>query len=85
MTVTLPETRYARADDDIRIAYQVHGEGPLDVVAADGPAAHLEVEWENPAPARFFERLGSFARVVRFDRHGSGSHPLTLGWPRRRR
>jgi class 3 adenylate cyclase len=83
MTVTLPETRYARAGDDIRIAYQVHGEGPLDLVAAYGPAAHLEVEWENPALARFFERLGSFARVVRFDRRGTGlsdptSRPPTL-------
>ena len=83
MTVTLPATRYARAGGDVRIAYQVHGEGPLDLVVAYGPASHLEVEWENPALARFFERLGSFARVIRFDRRGTGlsdptSRPPTL-------
>ena len=39
MTVTLPGTRYARAGEAIRIAYQVHGEGPLDLVAVYGPAA----------------------------------------------
>ena len=72
MNLTLPETRYARTSDDVRVAYQVHGEGELDLVATFGPASHLEIVWESPAAARLLERLGAFARVVRFDRRGTG-------------
>ncbi len=72
MTITLPETRYARTGDGVRIAYQIHGDGPLELVAAFGPASHLDVVWEDAGAARFLERMGSFARVVRFDRRGTG-------------
>jgi len=74
---TLPETRYARSGD-VQIAYQVHGEGPLDAVWVGGPGAYLELVWENPGASRILERLGRFARVARFDRRGTGlSDPVT--------
>ena len=46
--------------------------GPVDLVLINGPASHLELIWEEPLTARCFERLGSFARVVMFDRRGTG-------------
>ena len=53
---TAPETRYARSGD-VQIAYQIHGEGALDLVHAGGPASHLDVIWENPGASRYLERL----------------------------
>lgn len=77
MLMELPNTEYARVGDS-EVAYQVYGDGPVDLVAVGGPAAHLEVVWENAEAARYLERLGSFARVVRFDRRGTGlSDPLS--------
>ena len=69
--VPMPTTRYATSGD-ASIAYQVVGDGPVDLVSIGGPASHLDLEWENPMAARVLERLGSFARVVRFDRRGTG-------------
>jgi pimeloyl-ACP methyl ester carboxylesterase len=70
-------TRYARSGD-ASIAYQVVGDGPIDLVLVLGFATHLELQWEAPALARFFERLGSFARLIIFDKRGSGlSDPVT--------
>jgi pimeloyl-ACP methyl ester carboxylesterase len=66
-----PATRYANSGD-ASIAYQVVGEGPLDVVLVLGFATHLELQWELPAFARFFERIGSFARLILFDKRGMG-------------
>jgi pimeloyl-ACP methyl ester carboxylesterase len=66
-----PPTRYARSGD-ARIAYQVTGSGALDVVFVGGPASHLDLQWEEPTTARKLERFGSFARLVRFDRRGTG-------------
>ena len=54
------------------IAYQVMGEGDLDLVLVGGPASHLDLQWEEPDTARSVERFASFARVVRFDRRGTG-------------
>lgn len=71
MLIELPDTQYVRTREG-EIAYQVYGDGPVDLVAVGGPAAHLEVAWENAEAARYLERLGSFARVVRFDRRGTG-------------
>jgi class 3 adenylate cyclase len=65
-----PETRYAKSGD-VHIAYQVVGEGPLDLVWATG-LSHLEVGWEEPLYRRFFERLASFSRVIMFDMRGTG-------------
>lgn len=74
---TPPDTRYAHSGD-VQIAYQVHGEGAIDLVSVGGPASHLDVLWENPGACRYLERLGGFARVVRFDRRGTGlSDPIS--------
>lgn len=72
MIITLPETHYARTGDGVRIAYQIHGDGPVALVAAFGPASHLDVVCEGADAARFLDRMGSFARVIRFDRRGTG-------------
>ncbi len=66
-----PETRYARSGD-VGIAYQVVGEGEMDLVVAFPFISHLDLLWENPAQAHFMRRLGSFARVILFDRRGVG-------------
>ena len=65
-----PTTRYARSD--VSIAYQVHGEGPLDLVFVPGFVSHVEYLWEDPTFARFLRRLASFARLVIFDKRGQG-------------
>jgi class 3 adenylate cyclase len=67
----MPETRYARSGD-VHIAYQVFGEGDLDLVLVNGFVTHVELMWEHEASAGFLEALGSFARVINFDRRGSG-------------
>ena len=66
-----PPTRYARSGE-ARIAFQVIGEGPPDVVAVGGPASHLDLQWEDPETARARRRYGSFARAIFFDRRGTG-------------
>jgi class 3 adenylate cyclase len=66
-----PETRYARSGD-YSIAYQVVGEGELDLVYVPGLASHLEVFWEEPAYSRFLHRLASFSRLILMDRLGTG-------------
>jgi len=74
-----PQTRYARSGD-ASIAYQVFGEGEIDLVVAFPFVSHLDLLWESPAQARFMRRLGSFARVIPFDRRGVGlSDPVTDG------
>jgi pimeloyl-ACP methyl ester carboxylesterase len=77
MAVAMPETRYARSGD-VHIAYQQFGAGDLDLVVVNGFTTHVELVWEYEPAARFLEGLGSFARVVNFDRRGSGlSDPVT--------
>src|SRR5436305_5779013 len=66
-----PPRRYARSGD-ARIAYQVSGEGPPDVVSIGGPASHLDLIWEEPDSARSLQRYASFCRLIRFDRRGTG-------------
>jgi class 3 adenylate cyclase len=66
-----PETSYARLEGD-RIGYQVFGHGPPDVVTAIGSYGHMDLVWEDPAVALYFRSLGSFSRVIRFDRRGNG-------------
>ena len=67
----LPKTSYARSDD-VRIAYQVTGDGPFDVVWAPGTMSHLDLDWEIPRRALFFERFSQFCRLIRFDKRGTG-------------
>jgi class 3 adenylate cyclase len=72
MSVRSPETRYTRTTDGVSIAYQTVGEGPVDLVWVPGWVSHLEVAWEEPTLARFFERLASFSRLILFDKRGTG-------------
>jgi class 3 adenylate cyclase/pimeloyl-ACP methyl ester carboxylesterase len=66
-----PQTRYARSGD-VRIAYQVVGDGPRDLVIVPGFVSHVDLSWEHPPYERFMERLATFARVLVFDKRGSG-------------
>ena len=66
-----PETRYARAGE-VNIAYQVVGDGPVDLVWAYGLASNIEVFWEEPSLAAFLRRLSEFTRLILFDRRGCG-------------
>jgi pimeloyl-ACP methyl ester carboxylesterase len=66
-----PETRYARSGD-LHIAYQVVGEGPIDLVYVPSWISQVEHYWEEPVVAGYFERLASFSRLIMFDRRGSG-------------
>jgi pimeloyl-ACP methyl ester carboxylesterase len=66
-----PETRYARAGE-VNIAYQVVGDGPVDLVWASGLASNIEVLWEEPSLAAFLRRLSEFTRLILFDRRGCG-------------
>ena len=66
-----PETHYAKSGD-IHIAYQVTGNGPIDLVIVPGFVSHLEADWYSPVRTRLFERLGSFCRLIRFDKRGTG-------------
>ena len=71
MATEAPETRYARSGEH-SIAYQVVGDGTLDLVYMPGFASHLEVFWEQPAYSRFLHRLASFSRLIMIDRLGTG-------------
>jgi len=76
----LPETRYATSGD-VNIAYQVVGEGQLDLVFVPSLTHHLELVWENPPQARFFERLASMGRLLLFDKRGTGMSDRFVGVP----
>ncbi|MCC6176139.1 MAG: adenylate/guanylate cyclase domain-containing protein [Chloroflexi bacterium] len=66
-----PETRYVKSGD-VHIAYQVMGDGPVDLVWVPGFVSHLEHDWAEPSRARFFRRLAAFARLIRLDKRGTG-------------
>jgi class 3 adenylate cyclase len=70
--VDRPKTRYATTDDDVHIAYQVVGDGPIDLVFVHSFVSHVEVFWELPAFERFVRELSSWARVILFDKRGVG-------------
>jgi pimeloyl-ACP methyl ester carboxylesterase len=67
----LPETRYAKSGE-VHIAYQVVGDGPIDLVLIPGLFTHVEHQWEEPSFARFLERLASFSRLIVLDARGTG-------------
>jgi class 3 adenylate cyclase len=72
------ETKYAWLGRD-RIAYQVLGEGPPDLVVSFGSFGHIDIAWEDPGLALFFRTLASFSRLILFDRRGTGaSDPVLL-------
>ena len=67
-----PQTRYATTDDDVHIAYQVVGDGPIDIVFVHAFVSHVELFWELPSFARLISQLSSWARVILFDKRGVG-------------
>ena len=69
--MTLPETRYAKSGD-VRIAYQVIGQGPLDLVFVPGFMSNLDVQWEDPGFTHLLNRLSGFTRLILFDKRGTG-------------
>jgi class 3 adenylate cyclase/pimeloyl-ACP methyl ester carboxylesterase len=67
----VPETRYVKSGD-VNIAYQVVGDGPFDLIHVPAFVSNLELQWEDPAERRYFERLASFCRLIMFDKRGTG-------------
>src|SRR4029453_7924223 len=65
----------------VNIAYQVTGEGSFDLVLVSGFVSHLDYDWEHPSSRRLLERLGSFARLIRFDKRGTGLSDRSVGMP----
>jgi len=74
-----PQTRFTQAGG-VRIAYQVVGSGPLDVVFVPGIVGHVDFWWEDPRAARLFRRLASFARLILFDKRGIGASDRSSDW-----
>ena len=74
-----PTTRYAKSGD-VHVAYQVFGDGP-DLVMAPGFVSHIENYWDEPRFARWLSRLGSFCRVVLFDKRGTGLSDRVVDLP----
>ena len=75
-----PETRYARSGE-ISIAYQVLGEAPVDIVVVPGFVGNVEFEWQNARIAAFRRRLARFARIILFDKRGTGLSDGVRGVP----
>jgi class 3 adenylate cyclase/pimeloyl-ACP methyl ester carboxylesterase len=69
--VVASEVAFCRSGD-VNIAYRVVGDGPIDLVYVQGACTHLDVYWELPAFRRYCERLGSFCRLILFDKRGMG-------------
>jgi pimeloyl-ACP methyl ester carboxylesterase len=73
-----PETHYAKSGD-LNIAYEVVGDGPIDLVYVSGWVSNLELMWDEPQYERFLRRLASFSRLIVFDKRGTGlSDPVPL-------
>jgi pimeloyl-ACP methyl ester carboxylesterase len=66
-----PEIRYAHSGE-VHIAYEVIGDGPIDLVFVEGSFTNRHVMWEEPSYRRFVERLAAFSRVILFDKRGMG-------------
>jgi pimeloyl-ACP methyl ester carboxylesterase len=71
MSAAAPPVQYARSGD-VHVAYQVVGGGPVDIVFVEGAMSNRHVMWEEPGARRFYERLGSFSRLILFDKRGMG-------------
>ncbi len=73
----MPDTKYAKSGD-VNIAYQVIGDGPVDLVYLAGWVTNIEAMWEDPGYARFLRRLASFSRLIIYDKRGVGlSDPVS--------
>src|ERR1041384_1574243 len=78
VAMDMPEIRYAKSGN-IRIAYQVTGGGPLDLVFVPGFISNLEAWWEQPEWAHFSSRLAAFSRLILFDKRGTGLSDAIAG------
>jgi pimeloyl-ACP methyl ester carboxylesterase len=76
-----PATKYASSGGGVSIAYQVLGDGPLDLVLVPGWASNLDVFWEEPAVEQFLRRLASFSRLILFDKRGTGLSDRVVDLP----
>ncbi|MGI8973393.1 MAG: adenylate/guanylate cyclase domain-containing protein [Gaiella sp.] len=72
--------RYAKSGE-VNIAYQVTGDGPFDLVLVSGCVSHLDHDWQHPSSTQFLQRLGTFARLIRFDKRGTGLSDRAIGLP----
>jgi pimeloyl-ACP methyl ester carboxylesterase len=75
-----PSTRYARSGE-LNIAYQVVGDGPLDIVYVPGWVSNLDYAWEFPRMVHVFKRLSAFSRLILFDKRGTGLSDRNVGFP----
>jgi class 3 adenylate cyclase/pimeloyl-ACP methyl ester carboxylesterase len=75
-----PETRYAKSGD-LSVAYQVVGEGPLDLVLVPGWASNLDASWEAPDIAHLWRRYAAYSRLILFDKRGTGLSDPVVGAP----
>jgi pimeloyl-ACP methyl ester carboxylesterase len=78
--VSIPETKFTQSGE-VSIAYQVVGDGPLDLVMVPGFVSHLEQTWEDPSFSRFLMQLASFSRLILFDKRGTGLSDRISGQP----
>src|SRR5437763_17088682 len=76
----IPKTRYAKSGD-IKIAYQVVGDGPFDLVFVPGFISNLDVAWDEPQRAGVWQRLAAFSRLIMFGKRGTGLSDRTVGVP----
>jgi len=76
----LPNTRYALSGD-VNIAFQVMGDGPIDIIMVPGVVSHIEFLHEFPGYTELLRRLATFARVVTFDKRGQGLSDGISGAP----
>ena len=76
----MPNTRYAQSGD-VNIAFQVMGDGPIDIILVPGIVSHVEFLHEFPGYTEFLRRLATFARVVTFDKRGQGLSDGISGAP----
>src|SRR5262245_66138515 len=73
-----PATRYAKSGD-VSIAYQVVGDGPLDLVVVPGWISNVDFAWEDPLYGEWVRRLAAFSRVILFDKRGTGLSDRDVG------
>ena len=71
LDMQMPETQYAQSGE-VNIAYQVIGDGPIDLVYMPGFISHVELSWGLPGRGDFLNALGEFARVIHLDKRGTG-------------
>ena len=78
--IAKPRTMYAKSGT-ISVAYQVFGAGEVDLVYVPAWVSHVEYAWEEPSYAQFLRGLGGFARVMMFDKRGTGLSDRHMGYP----